>query len=277
MPELPEVETTRRGIEPHLRMRVIREIIIRQPSLRWPVPDHIATTYPGQTIVSVGRRGKYLLLSTIDKHAVSSTLLLHLGMSGSLRIVEQSISPGKHDHVDFVLDNKTSLRFHDPRRFGSLLECPSQQPLSHPLLKQLGPEPLSDEFSGDYLYQRSRNRRVSVKSFIMDSHVVVGLGNIYATETLYEAGIHPARAAGRISTIRYNNLAQHAKKIIANAITQGGTTLRDFVNAAGKPGYFQQQLKVYGRENKPCVSCHTPIRKMNQNQRSSWYCPHCQH
>lgn len=277
MPELPEVETTRRGIEPHLKNRMINDIIIRQPNLRWPIPDHIASTYPGQKIIAVNRRGKYLLIHTTNKQTVNSVLMFHLGMSGSLRILEESVSPGKHDHVDILLDNNKLLRFHDPRRFGSLLECPAEQPLSHHLLERLGPEPLSDEFSGDYLYQHSRNRTLSIKSFIMDSHVVVGLGNIYATETLFEAGIHPTRAAGKISKARYTILVIEAKKIIDNAIQKGGTTLRDFVNATGKPGYFQQQLKVYGREDQPCVRCQTSIRRIKQNQRSSWYCPQCQH
>ncbi len=277
MPELPEVETTRRGIEPHLKNRIIKDIIIRQPNLRWPIPAHIASTYPGQEIIAVNRRGKYLLIQTKNKQTANSTLMFHLGMSGSLRILEQSVLPGKHDHVDILLDNKKLLRFHDPRRFGSLLECPAEQPLSHRLLAQLGPEPLSDEFSGDYLYQHSRNRNLSIKSYIMDSHIVVGLGNIYATETLFESGIHPTRAAGKISRKRYTTLVIEAKKIIDNAIQKGGTTLRDFVNATGNPGYFQQQLKVYGRENQPCVHCQTPIRRIKQSQRSSWYCPQCQH
>jgi formamidopyrimidine-DNA glycosylase len=277
MPELPEVETTRRGIEPHLKNRIIKDIIIRQPNLRWPIPAHIASTYPGQEIIAVNRRGKYLLIQTKNKQTANSTLMFHLGMSGSLRILEQSVLPGKHDHVDILLDNKKLLRFHDPRRFGSLLECPAEQPLSHRLLAQLGPEPLSDEFSGDYLYQHSRNRNFSIKSYIMDSHIVVGLGNIYATETLFESGIHPTRAAGKISRKRYTTLVIEAKKIIDNAIQKGGTTLRDFVNATGNPGYFQQQLKVYGRENQPCVHCQTPIRRIKQSQRSSWYCPQCQH
>jgi formamidopyrimidine-DNA glycosylase len=277
MPELPEVETTRRGIEPHLKNRIIKDIIIRQPNLRWPIPAHIASTYPGQEIIAVNRRGKYLLIQTKNKQTANSTLMFHLGMSGSLRILEQSVLPGKHDHVDILLDNKKLLRFHDPRRFGSLLECPAEQPLSHRLLAQLGPEPLSDEFSGDYLYQHSRNRNFSIKSYIMDSHIVVGLGNIYATETLFESGIHPTRAAGKISRKRYTTLVIEAKKIIDNAIQKGGTTLRDFVNATGNSGYFQQQLKVYGRENQPCVHCQTPIRRIKQSQRSSWYCPQCQH
>jgi len=277
MPELPEVETTRRGIEPHLVARVITSIIIRQPKLRWLIPEHITSTYPGQQIVTVNRRGKYILLTTKNHQAISSTLLFHLGMSGSLRIVGQSDLPGRHDHVDFVLDNNKRLRFHDPRRFGSLLECPAHQPHSHHLLSQLGPEPLSDEFSGEYLYDRSRNRKLSVKNFLMDSHVVVGLGNIYAAEALFHAGIHPFREAGNISLKRYTILAQQIKKVIDYAIQQGGTTLRDFVNATGKPGYFQQQLNVYGRENQPCVQCHAPIRKLKQSQRSTWYCPRCQH
>jgi formamidopyrimidine-DNA glycosylase len=237
----------------------------------------MASKYAGQHIISVIRRGKYLLIQTGSKQIINATILIHLGMSGSLRILEQSISPGKHDHIDILLDNKKLLRFHDPRRFGAFLDCPTDQPLSHPLLAKLGPEPLSDGFSGEYLYQCSRNRTLNIKSFIMDSHVVVGLGNIYATETLFEAGIHPTRAAGKISRKRYITLVFQAKKIIDHAIQQGGTTLRNFVNVSGKPGYFKQQLKVYGRENQPCILCQTPIRRLKQNQRSSWYCPQCQH
>ncbi|MEE9413129.1 MAG: bifunctional DNA-formamidopyrimidine glycosylase/DNA-(apurinic or apyrimidinic site) lyase [Methylococcales bacterium] len=277
MPELPEVETTRRGIEPHLKNRIIQEIIIRQSSLRWLVPKHMASKYSGQKIIGVVRRGKYLLIHTGNKQIINATILIHLGMSGSLRILEQSVSPRKHDHIDILLDNNKLLRFHDPRRFGAFLDCPGVEPLSHPLLANLGPEPQSNDFSGEYLYQASRNRTRNIKSFIMDSHVVVGLGNIYATETLYEAGIHPTRAAGKISRNRYINLVFHAKKIIDNAIQQGGTTLRDFVNVSGKPGYFKQQLKVYGRENQPCFECQAPIRRVKQSQRSSWYCPQCQH
>jgi formamidopyrimidine-DNA glycosylase len=277
MPELPEVETTRRGIEPHLKNRIIQDIIVRQPSLRWLVPEHMASKYPGQKIIGVIRRGKYLLIQTSSKDHINATILIHLGMSGSLRILEQRDLPGKHDHIDILLDNNKLLRFHDPRRFGAFLDCPADEPLSHKLLAKLGPEPLSDDFSGEYLYQRSRNRTLSIKSFIMDSHVVVGLGNIYATETLFEAGIHPTLAAGKISRKRYANVVLQAKKIIDNAIQQGGTTLRDFVNVSGKPGYFKQQLKVYGRENQPCIYCQTLIRRLKQNQRSSWYCPQCQH
>lgn len=277
MPELPEVETTRRGIEPHLKERIIQGIVIRQPSLRWIVPEHMPLKYAGQQIISVIRRGKYLLIQTGNKQIINATILIHLGMSGSLRILEQSVSPDKHDHIDILLDNNKLLRFHDPRRFGAFLDCPTDEPLSHPLLIKLGPEPLSDEFSGEYLYQSSRNRKLNIKSFIMDSHVVVGLGNIYATETLFEAGIHPTRAAGNISRKRYVALVVQAKKIIDSAIQQGGTSLRDFVNVSGKPGYFKQQLKVYGRENQPCMHCQAPIRRFKQNQRSSWYCPQCQH
>lgn len=277
MPELPEVETTRCGLEPHIKNHNIQRIIVRQPRLRWPIPDHLADKYSGSQVTSIRRRGKYLLFDICLDNSQHATLLVHLGMSGSLRIVDQSQQPRKHDHVDFVLDNQTILRFHDPRRFGCILECPDQEPDSHTLLKNLGPEPLSDLFSGGYLYQRSRNRSLSIKNFIMDSHIVVGLGNIYATESLYLAGIHPLRASGRISRQRYEILAAHAKQVIENAIKQGGTTLRDFVNSKGDPGYFQQQLKAYGRDSLPCLNCSTPIRKITQNQRSSWYCPNCQH
>ncbi|MCH9698864.1 MAG: bifunctional DNA-formamidopyrimidine glycosylase/DNA-(apurinic or apyrimidinic site) lyase [Gammaproteobacteria bacterium] len=277
MPELPEVETTRFGLEPHVRNHTIQHIIVRQPSLRWPIPNYLADKYTGSTVTAIRRRGKYLLFETRLNDEQNATLLVHLGMSGSLRIVDQCQQPRKHDHVDFILDNQTILRFHDPRRFGCILECPDQEPDTHVLLKDLGPEPLGDEFTGAYLHQRSRNRSLSIKNFIMDSHIVVGLGNIYATESLHLAGIHPLRAAGRISRKRYEVLVPHAKRVIENAIALGGTTLRDFVNSKGNPGYFQQQLRVYGRDKQPCLNCSTPIRKITQNQRSSWYCPNCQH
>ena len=270
MPELPEVETTRRGIEPHIVGQTIARFVVRQRELRWPVPAHLDKTLPGQTIQRVERRGKYLLLRT-----AGGTLLLHLGMSGSLRMVGSEVPPRRHDHVDLIFTRGDCLRFHDPRRFGCCLWS-SDDPLLHPLLVDMGPEPLDAEFSGDALYQVSRGRKAAVKTFIMDSRMVVGVGNIYANEALFRAGIHPARAAGKVSLLRYRELVHVIRAVLEAAIAQGGTTLRDFVNEAGKPGYFQQTLAVYDREGQPCVRCASTIRSIRLGQRSSFFCPRCQ-
>ncbi|HHH45096.1 MAG TPA: bifunctional DNA-formamidopyrimidine glycosylase/DNA-(apurinic or apyrimidinic site) lyase [Gammaproteobacteria bacterium] len=271
MPELPEVETTRRGIEPHLCGRTIHRLIVRQPRLRWPVATTLAKTLQQCEIRQVSRRAKYLLIGT-DR----GTLLIHLGMSGSLRILTGQAAPGKHDHIDLLLNNGVTLRYTDPRRFGAWLWTTGRS-ASHPLLRKLGPEPLGDDFNTDYFYNRSRGRTLAIKSFLMDSHTVVGVGNIYASEALFRAGIHPARAAGRISRQRYAGLVEAVKQVLAEAIHQGGTTLRDFSNGEGKPGYFQQSLNVYARTGEPCPSCSTPIRETRTGQRSTFYCPHCQH
>ncbi len=270
MPELPEVETTRCGIAPHIEGQTLADIIIRQPILRWPVPENLKQIVTGLTIQSVNRRAKYLLLNT---HA--GTLLLHLGMSGSLRIINSGQAAGKHDHIDFIFTNDTVLRFNDPRRFGAVLWT-AEPAASHQLLKDLGPEPLSSEFDGQLLYRLSRNRKIPVKSFIMDSHIVVGVGNIYANEALFMAGIQPARHAGTISLARYQTLADYIRIILQQAIAQGGTTLRDFVNETGKPGYFQQQLKVYGRSKLPCTRCQQPLTEIRINNRSTVFCSACQ-
>ncbi len=270
MPELPEVETTRRGIAPHIEGQTITDVIVRQPRLRWAVPDLLSQTLVGQTIRSVSRRAKYLLFETD-----TGTLIVHLGMSGSLRILSQDLAPGKHDHVDFIFADGTILRFNDPRRFGAVLWTAA--PITeHPLLKDLGPEPLLPSFTGELLYQLSRNRKMSVKSFIMDSHIVVGVGNIYANEALFLAGILPARPAGKISLARYQRLVETIRIILQDAIRQGGTTLRDFVNESGKPGYFQQQLRVYGRGELPCKVCLQPLTEIRIANRSTVYCLHCQ-
>lgn len=271
MPELPEVETTRRGIEPCIAGNTIEYIIIRQPRLRWPVPSPLRQILPGLTIQQVTRRGKYLLL-----HTTAGTLIMHLGMSGSLRIVTTDIAAEKHDHVDIVFTNHKVLRFRDPRRFGAVLWS-NDDPNQHPLLRSLGPEPLSRNFSGDYLYQRSRGRKVSIKAFIMDSKVVVGVGNIYANEALFRAGIRPTRKAGKISKDQCQVLVAAIKTVLKAAIRQGGTTLRDFTNGEGKPGYFRQSLEVYGRAGQPCTRCNMAIKQIKQEQRTSYYCPHCQH
>jgi formamidopyrimidine-DNA glycosylase len=270
MPELPEVETTRAGIEPHLVGRRVVGVHIRQPLLRWPVPVEFANNLKDQTIESVARRAKYLLLNTR-----AGAVLMHLGMSGSLRVLDELTAPQLHDHVDIVFDSRKALRLRDPRRFGALLWI-AGDPQAHPLLKDLGPEPLDTAFDGDYLYRRARGRRLSVKDFIMNSHVVAGVGNIYANEALFVAGIHPARMAGRISLARYRVLAQSIKQVLERAIGHGGTTLRDFVREDGTPGFFRYELHVYGKAGQDCVHCSQPIMLRVIGQRSSFYCAHCQ-
>jgi len=269
MPELPEVETTRRGVEPHCRERVIQRIIVREPRLRWPVADELVSLFPGQVIQGIERRAKYLLF-----HTAAGSMLVHLGMSGSLRIVSPDAPPGRHDHIDVLLDSGVCLRYHDPRRFGCFLWIPPD--MQHPLLSGLGPEPLSAEFDGLFLYERSRGRKAPIKNFIMDAKVVVGVGNIYANEALFLSGIRPDRAAGRISQARYDRLASVIKQVLTSSIEQGGTTLRDFVGGDGKPGYFAQQLLVYGRSGQLCRCCRTPLRELRLGQRSSVYCVTCQ-
>jgi formamidopyrimidine-DNA glycosylase len=271
MPELPEVETTCRGITPHIVGQTIKQVIIRQPQLRWPVPETLNKILSGLEIRSVSRRAKYLLFTT-----QAGTMLIHLGMSGSLRIVLSGHPPSKHDHIDFIFNNDTVLRFNDTRRFGAVLwtDAPLEQ---HPLIKDLGPEPLLDDFNGELLYQRANNRKIPVKSFIMDSHVVVGIGNIYANEALFMANILPSRPAGSISLAHYEKLADCIRIILRQAILQGGTTLRDFVNEAGKPGYFQQQLRVYGRANLPCIDCQQSLIEIRMANRSTVFCKTCQH
>lgn len=269
MPELPEVETTRQGVAPHCENRRITGITIRNGSLRWPVPDNLGALLEGQTIRSVDRRAKYLLMR-LDH----GTVIVHLGMSGSLRVITDDSPPLLHDHIELTLDSGIRLRFNDPRRFGCWLW--SESPAQHPLLARLGPEPLSPEFSGDLLYRLSRGRQAPIKSFIMDNHVVVGVGNIYANEALFKAGIHPRRKAGRISLDRYRRLAEAIRETLSAAILMGGTTLRDFVNSDGKPGYFAQSLLVYGRAGAPCVECHASLTEIRMGQRSTVYCTQCQ-
>lgn len=271
MPELPEVETTCRGIRPHIVGRTITGVDVRQPSLRLPVPDEVQTL-TGTTVLEVNRRAKYLLID-----CGRAVLLVHLGMSGSLRIADPSEPLRKHDHVIIHVDSKQEIRFHDPRRFGIVTWIENgTDPMSHKLLRNLGPEPLSDAFSGSTLSSAASHRRCAVKQLIMDNQVVVGVGNIYACEALFLAGIHPTRAANRISTTRYKKLARSIKNRLAAAIDQGGTTLRDFVNSDGNPGYFAQQLHVYGREGEPCETCGTTIKRIAIGQRSTFFCPRCQ-
>lgn len=270
MPELPEVETTRRGISRHVVGKEIIQAVIRNARLRYPVPRRLTRVLPGKTIRRIDRHGKYLLLRTSG-----GTIIIHLGMSGNLRIVASAAPYEKHDHVEFKFAGGHSLRLRDPRRFGLVLWT-SFDPLQHPLLNGLGPEPLSDIFSGHYLFQRSRRRKQPVKQFIMDASIVMGVGNIYANEALFMAGIHPLRPAGRISEQRYEGLARAIKDVLREAVTQGGTTLRDFFNGEGKPGYFQHSLQVYGREGMPCSMCGGPLHHIRQGQRSSYYCTRCQ-
>ena len=269
MPELPEVETSRRGIEPHLVGQEIVDVTIRERRLRWPVSEEVDRHLPGQTVTSVDRRAKYLLINTTD-----GTAILHLGMSGHVSIVDRDTPAGIHDHVDFGLGSGHALRLRDPRRFGSLHW--SDDPNAHWLLKDLGPEPLGDEFSGEYLWRKSRGRRVAVKQFIMNANVVVGVGNIYASESLFLAGINPKRAAGRIALPRYESLAEAIREVLQRAIRAGGTTLRDYYGGFGEAGWFQQELDVYGREDEPCHRCKRPVTAIVQGQRATYYCRNCQ-
>jgi formamidopyrimidine-DNA glycosylase len=275
MPELPEVETTRRGIEPGLIDHRIAGVTVRNPNFRWPIPDDLEKTLSNLQIHAVRRRAKYLLLDCGE-----GTLIIHLGMSGSLRLLtavssRADILPQKHDHVDLVLDNGTILRLRDPRRFGAVLWQPGDI-ATHPLLSNLGPEPLSEAFNEHMLYSKTRDLRISIKMLLMTNQVVVGIGNIYANEALFRAGISPRIAAGRIGINRYKKLVQTVKEVLVQAIEAGGSSLRDFVNSDGRPGYFQQQYWVYGRAGEPCRKCGAIIKQIKQGQRSSFYCPSCQ-
>lgn len=269
MPELPEVETTRRGLAPHLEGREVVAAILRRPDLRWPIPHEIETELPGQRIAAVRRRAKYLLLDT-----AAGSALLHLGMSGSLRVLPADTPVRAHDHVDLLLDSDRVLRFNDPRRFGCLLwQRPGE---THELLRALGPEPLSDDFDGDYLFDLSRGRKAPVKTFLMDQSVVVGVGNIYVAEALFAAGVSPLRAAGKVSRERYGELAGAIKTILGYAIQRGGTTLRDFISPDGAPGYFEQELAAYGRGGEPCPRCGRALKQASVGQRTTVWCGHCQ-
>jgi len=268
MPELPEVETTLRGVAPYLIGRKIVEITVRDRRLRWPVPDAIHDL-AGLKIDSARRRGKYLLFTTRG-----GTLLLHLGMSGSLRIVDPGTAWRKHDHVGILLGSGKQLRFHDPRRFGCMLVV--GEPDKHALLAELGPEPLENEFTAAHLFSRSRGKSSAVKVFIMDSKVVVGVGNIYACEALYMAGIRPTKAAGKVSRAEFEKLVEAIKRVLGASIEAGGTTLRDFLREDGEPGYFKQSLRVYDREGGPCLRCDGTVKRIVLGQRSTYFCPKCQ-
>lgn len=270
MPELPEVETTLRGLAPHLTGQRITQVVVRNAQLRWPVPTQLPALLRGQTIHALKRRAKYLLIE-----CDSGTLILHLGMSGSLRVLAANTPPEKHDHFDLVLGNGKLMRLRDPRRFGAVLWYEGDV-AHHPLLAELGPEPLGGAFDGEHLYRATRKRSAAIKLVLMDSHVVVGVGNIYANEALFRAGIRPQLAAGKLSLPRCTSLVQHIKETLTESIAQGGSTLRDFVQSDGRPGYFQQTYWVYGRTGESCRRCGTTIRQMKQGQRSTFYCPHCQ-
>jgi len=268
MPELPEVETTRRGIAPHIQDQTIQSVVVRQPSLRWMVPDDI-TDLAGAKITDTARRGKYLIIST-EKQQV----IVHLGMSGSLRICQADEPAMAHDHVDIVLANGTALRLRDPRRFGAVLT--SDDAYQHKLITVLGPEPLEAGFNAQYLYDASRGKTRNIKKFVMDAHVVVGVGNIYANEALFKAGIRPTVQAGKVSLKRYEKLVEAIVAVLGQAIEAGGTTLQDFVNSEGKPGYFANELLVYGREDKDCVVCGTTLSSMRIDNRATVFCKNCQ-
>ena len=270
MPELPEVETTRRGIGPVISGALIRRVVVRQRRLRWPIPEAVENHLTGARMLDVHRRAKYLLFES-----ERGTAIAHLGMSGSFSLVPAGQEPGLHDHYDLVLSGRKALRFTDPRKFGCLLWGGSD-PLRHKLLAGLGPEPLGADFDGVWLKECSRARRVAVKPFLMTPSVVAGVGNIYASEALFRAGVHPRRAAGRIALSRYRGVAAAIREVLSEAIEAGGTTLRDFADARGRPGYFVQMLDVYGRSGQDCRRCGAAIRKEVIGQRASYYCARCQ-
>jgi formamidopyrimidine-DNA glycosylase len=270
MPELPEVETTRRGLEPLLLGRVIHSVEIYNRSLRWPVPHGLSGSLAGRAIQRIGRRSKYLLLD-----CTGGTLIIHLGMTGHLRVVPADDARRKHDHVELLLDDGRALRFNDSRRFGSILWT-REDPLGHPLLKELGPEPFDEVFTAAYLAGRAQGRVVAVKPFLMDAHTVVGVGNIYASEALFRAGIDPRRAAGQVGRAGFRRLVKAVRDVLAEAIEAGGTTIRNFANSDGEPGYFSISLRVYGREGGACVKCAAPVKQVRLGQRSTYFCPKCQ-
>lgn len=272
MPELPEVEVTRRGVAPHLEGRVVSDVALRHSGLRWPFPEGLAECLRGQRICAAGRRGKYLLIG-FDH----GTLIVHLGMSGHLRILPIGTPPEKHDHFDLVVGDHL-MRMTDPRRFGAVLWHGEEDGLidEHVLLRSLGVEPLEDMFSAELLYRMTRKRTAPIKQVLLAGDIVVGVGNIYASESLFKAGINPRTAAHRIGLARYERLAKSIRETLAAAIEQGGSTLRDFMAADGKPGYFQQSYFVYDRAGEPCRVCATTVRLLKQGQRSTFYCPNCQ-
>ncbi|MCF7520790.1 bifunctional DNA-formamidopyrimidine glycosylase/DNA-(apurinic or apyrimidinic site) lyase [Neisseria sp. ZJ106] len=272
MPELPEVETTRRGIAPHIEHKQVADVIVRQCKLRWPVCEDLAAVLAGQTVKACRRRAKYLLIEL-----ETGLLLIHLGMSGSLRVFSDGCvpPPGKHDHVDIVFSDGVTLRYRDPRKFGAVVWYEGAEE-HHPLLEKLGPEPLGDEFDAAYLYGRLKTLKRAVKAVLMDNNIVVGVGNIYANESLFRAGISPKRAANRVTKKEAALLVAEIRAVLQRAIETGGSTLRDFVDSEGNSGYFQQEYNVYGRSGEPCRQCGTPVEKTVIGQRGTFYCPSCQ-
>jgi len=270
MPELPEVETTLQGIAPHLMGQTIIDVVVRHHTLRWPIPANLKNLLHGNIVKNLQRRAKYILIETD-----TGTLILHLGMSGRVRILSEPATAGKHDHVDILFSNQMCLRFTDTRRFGALLWT-TDDPFKHSLLEKIGPEPLSTEFNGKYLWHHARRRKASVKSFIMDSRTVAGVGNIYAAEALFQSCIRPQKQAGKVSLEQYEKLATAIKLTLKNAIAKGGTTLKDFMKSDGTPGYFSIELQVYGRQGQPCIRCDTTLKSTRIGQRSTVYCPSCQ-
>lgn len=270
MPELPEVQTICQGMMPHVLYQRIASVVIRQTRLRWPVPDDLGETLQGKTVTSIYRRGKYILLDTGQ-----GTLLIHLGMSGRITILPRHKDSEAHDHLDIIFEAGQLLRFTDPRRFGCLLWVEGD-PLEHPLLNKLGPEPLTEAFDGEYLYEKGCRRYTPIKSFIMNSEIVAGIGNIYANEALFHARIDPQASCGTLSLGQYQQLVSAIKKVLVEAIECGGTTLKDFFSSDGTPGYFSQKLHVYGRANQPCLICKSLLKQFQLNQRATVYCPQCQ-
>lgn len=269
MPELPEVETVLQGLIPWIKHATIKKMVVRQKKLRWPISDNVNFYVKNNQIINISRRAKYLLI-----HLKTGTLIIHLGMSGSLKILQTGQPPGKHDHVDIIFSNALILRYNDPRRFGAILWTEDWE--NHPLLKSLGPEPLDDRFNAHYLKRMGQTRRVVIKQLIMNGKIVVGIGNIYAAEALFLAKIHPLTSANELTDPQYESLVDAIKTVLQAAIQQGGTTLKDFVNTEGKPGYFAQKLHVYGRAGLPCTRCHTPLESLKTGQRSTVFCPVCQ-
>lgn len=269
MPELPEVEVCRQGISPHIINEIVSDVIVRNARLRWPIPEDVHSIV-GLKVLSVDRRAKYLLI-----RFSTGTLLMHLGMSGTIRVINANTAIAKHDHFDLVLANNKALRLNDPRRFGAVLWLDKHQD-EQGLLAKLGPEPLSDDFHHGYLFKKAQKRKVPIKTFLMNNHIVVGVGNIYANEALFQAGILPTASAGSIEEKTFDQLTDIIKNVLAAAIKQGGTTLKDFTQADGRPGYFAQSLQVYGRAGKPCVICKTPLTEIRQANRSSVFCSECQ-
>ncbi len=284
MPELPEIETTRRGLLPHAKNTVIHNIIIRQPLLRWPVPPYLNNLLSNRTISDIKRRGKYLLFEIIKKTSTSTNikspppdiLAIHLGMSGNLRITHQDTPLKKHDHVDICLNNNKIIRYNDARRFGAIFWIEHHQLDSHSRFKHLGPEPLTPDFNAEHLLLAAKNKKTPIKAFIMSNNVVVGVGNIYATESLFHAGIHPLKPACDLTLNKWQELVKQIQKVLTIAIENGGTTLKDFINIDGKPGYFKQKLAAYGRSGKPCIKCHHILCSIKQQGRTTVFCKHCQ-